>query len=260
MRRGTTRGGGRCGRRTRRPAKSAPSWGTTGWRVGLRGGAKWSGWRGGTGGCRPWFVPVSKRRVGRCQKARTGAAVKRAGGRADAVMVRTPEMAPTRDDLGAERPERREWRWHRREYDARQLIRTFGARVDIGAFRTVVLKDLVECQFETGIRTWRAGGLRAARCRTARSSCGCADRVRGRGGSHRELPRRGGLGALSRPGDPVEGAGGLCVVHLVGARGIRGASRSGCSCRGCGACRRHVEFDDERGDRCGSVRGCGAAW
>ena len=50
--------------------------------------------------------------------------------------ARIPEMAPGRDDRHDERPERREWHGHRREYGARQPTRTVEARVD-GVVRDV---------------------------------------------------------------------------------------------------------------------------
>ena len=71
--------------------------------------------------------------------------------------ARTPDRAAGPDDRGEDRrdtrPEHRERRGHRREYDGRQPRRTFEARVDgvvrdVGAFRAVALRDLVERQFD----------------------------------------------------------------------------------------------------------------
>ena len=65
--------------------------------------------------------------------------------------MRTPDRAPRRDDR--DQPIGRERRGHRREYDGRQPRRTFEVRVDgvvrdVGAFRAVALRDLVERQFD----------------------------------------------------------------------------------------------------------------
>ena len=65
--------------------------------------------------------------------------------------MRTPDRAPRRDDR--DQPIGREQRGHRREYDGRQPRRTFEVRVDgvvrdVGAFRAVALRDLVERQFD----------------------------------------------------------------------------------------------------------------
>ena len=67
--------------------------------------------------------------------------------------ARMPDREPARDERRDARPERRERSGHRREYDGRQPRRTFEARIagvvrDVGAFRTVALKDLVERQFD----------------------------------------------------------------------------------------------------------------
>ncbi len=66
---------------------------------------------------------------------------------------RTPERTPERDGRRDERAGRRERSGHRREYDGRPERRTLEARVDgvvrdVGAFRAVALRDLVERQFD----------------------------------------------------------------------------------------------------------------
>ena len=66
---------------------------------------------------------------------------------------RTPDRTPGRDERRDERPVRRERSGHRREYDGRRERRTQEARIDgvvrdVGAFRAVALRDLVERQFD----------------------------------------------------------------------------------------------------------------
>ncbi|MCY4661983.1 MAG: hypothetical protein OXF93_19570 [Acidobacteria bacterium] len=66
---------------------------------------------------------------------------------------RRPERTPGREWWRDERPDRRERSGHRREYDGRQERRTQEARIagvvrDVGAFRAVALRDLVERQFD----------------------------------------------------------------------------------------------------------------
>ena len=65
---------------------------------------------------------------------------------------RTPERARGRERR-KEQAGRRERSGHRREYDGRRPQRAFGARVDgvvrdVGAFRAVALRDLIERQFD----------------------------------------------------------------------------------------------------------------
>ena len=67
--------------------------------------------------------------------------------------ARMPDREPARDEPGDVRSERRERSGHRREYDGRQPRRTFESRIagvvrDVGAFRAVTLRDLVERQFD----------------------------------------------------------------------------------------------------------------
>ncbi len=67
--------------------------------------------------------------------------------------ARMPDREPAPDERREVRTERRERTGHRREYDARQPRRTFEARIagvvrDVGAFRAVALRDLVERQFD----------------------------------------------------------------------------------------------------------------
>ncbi len=67
--------------------------------------------------------------------------------------ARMPDREPARDERRDVRPERRERSGHRREYDGRQQRRTFESRIagvvrDVGAFRAVTLRDLVERQFD----------------------------------------------------------------------------------------------------------------
>ena len=67
--------------------------------------------------------------------------------------ARMPDRELTPDARREVRTERRERTGHRREYDARQPRRTFEARIagvvrDVGAFRAVALRDLVERQFD----------------------------------------------------------------------------------------------------------------
>ena len=66
---------------------------------------------------------------------------------------RRPARTPDREKGRGERPGRRERSGHRREHDGRKPRRTFEARVDgvvrdVGAFRAVALRDLVERQFD----------------------------------------------------------------------------------------------------------------
>ena len=66
---------------------------------------------------------------------------------------RRPERTAGREAWRDERPGRRERSGHRREYDGRQERRTLESRVDgvvrdVGAFRAVALRDLVERQFD----------------------------------------------------------------------------------------------------------------
>ena len=73
-----------------------------------------------------------------------------------------------RDDGRDLQPEGRERRGHRREYDAGQPRRSFDARVegvvrDVGVFRAVALKDLVERQFDGHPFAARRGLARAER-------------------------------------------------------------------------------------------------
>ena len=70
-----------------------------------------------------------------------------------AVEWRTPDRPPTYDGRRDGRPKGRGRTGHRREYDARQPRRSFDERVDgvvrdVGAFRAVALRDLVERQFD----------------------------------------------------------------------------------------------------------------
>ena len=67
--------------------------------------------------------------------------------------ARTPDLGPDRDERRNERPVRRERSGHRREYDGRAPRRTQEARIDgvvrdVGAFRAVALRDLIERQFD----------------------------------------------------------------------------------------------------------------
>ncbi|MCY4658537.1 MAG: hypothetical protein OXF93_01805 [Acidobacteria bacterium] len=66
---------------------------------------------------------------------------------------RRPERTPEREWWRDGRQDRRERSGHRREYDGRQERRTQEARIagvvrDVGAFRAVALRDLVERQFD----------------------------------------------------------------------------------------------------------------
>ena len=66
---------------------------------------------------------------------------------------RTPGRTAGPDGRWHERDGRRERRGHRQEYDGRKPRRSFEARVDgvvrdVGAFRAVALRDLVERQFD----------------------------------------------------------------------------------------------------------------
>ena len=66
---------------------------------------------------------------------------------------RRPERTPGREAWRDARPGRRERSGHRREYDGRRERRTQEARVDgvvrdVGAFRAVAYRDLVERQFD----------------------------------------------------------------------------------------------------------------
>lgn len=66
---------------------------------------------------------------------------------------RTPDREPAREAGRDVRPGGRERTGRRREYDARQPRRSFDERVDgvvrdVGAFRAVALRDLVEHQFD----------------------------------------------------------------------------------------------------------------
>ena len=66
---------------------------------------------------------------------------------------RTPDRTPGRDERRDERPVLRERSGHRREYDGRRERRTQEARIDgvvrdVGAFRAVALRDLIERQFD----------------------------------------------------------------------------------------------------------------
>ena len=76
---------------------------------------------------------------------------------------------PARDDgRDALRPEGRERTGHRREYDARLPRRSFDERVDgavrdVGAFRAVALRDLVDRQFDGHPFAGRRGVARAER-------------------------------------------------------------------------------------------------
>ena len=67
--------------------------------------------------------------------------------------ARMPDREPAPDARWDARPEGWERTGHRREHDGRQPRRTFEARVagvvrDVGAFRAVALRDLVERQFD----------------------------------------------------------------------------------------------------------------
>ena len=66
---------------------------------------------------------------------------------------RMPDRTPERDGRRDVRADRRERRGHRHEYDGQQPRRLFEARVDglvqdVGAFRAVALRDLVERHFD----------------------------------------------------------------------------------------------------------------
>ncbi len=82
---------------------------------------------------------------------------------------RMPDREPqAREDNRDVRPAGRERSGHRREYDARQPRRSFDERVegvvrDVGAFRAVALKDLVERQFDGHPFAARRGLARAER-------------------------------------------------------------------------------------------------
>ena len=83
-------------------------------------------------------------------------------------MTRMPDRSEARDDGRDPRPERRERTGHRREYDARQPRRSFDERVDglvrdVGAFRAVALRDLVERRFDGHPFAGRRGVARAER-------------------------------------------------------------------------------------------------
>ena len=67
--------------------------------------------------------------------------------------ARMPDREPAREEWREAWTERRERTGHRREHDARQPRRSFDERVDgvirdVGAFRAVALRDLVERQFD----------------------------------------------------------------------------------------------------------------
>ena len=67
--------------------------------------------------------------------------------------ARMPDREPAREEWREALPERRKRTGHRREHDARQPRRSFDERVDgvirdVGAFRAVALRDLVERQFD----------------------------------------------------------------------------------------------------------------
>ena len=170
---------------------------------------------------------------------------------------RTADREPeARGDGRDTRPQGRERSGHRREYDARQPRRTFDERVegvvrDVGAFRAVALKDLIERRFDGHPFAARRGLARAERARQALgraaagrrgpraggrgrqgARAGCACRVRRRGGPDRALQGRGRINALPGPGDPGEGAGVAMYASSPGAaatvrRALGGGSRGG---------------------------------
>ncbi len=81
---------------------------------------------------------------------------------------REPDGEARRECRTDERAGRRERSGHRREHDARQPRRTFEARIaaavrDVGAFRAVALRDLVERQFDGHPYAARRGIGRAER-------------------------------------------------------------------------------------------------
>ena len=81
---------------------------------------------------------------------------------------RMPDREPERDERGDVRSEARERSGHRREYDGRLPRRSFDERVegvvrDVGAFRAVALRDLVERQFDGHPFAARRGLARAER-------------------------------------------------------------------------------------------------
>ena len=82
--------------------------------------------------------------------------------------ARMPDREPARDEGGDVRPERRARSGHRREYDASKPRRSFDERLDglvrdVGAFRAVALRDLVERQFDGHPFAARQGVALAAR-------------------------------------------------------------------------------------------------